>query len=175
VSRSKSAARSLYLSLLPPVVLLATLGTTCVRALSEDNLVGALCIGGCVSLARHASSPRAPPEAAQADAANVQFQRQLDDGVQSMQDDPAGMQAGAMGALPIGRIRTGEWPQLAALATSVRAAIATVYISSPYRTCFSKFNRYGQTRRTEGGNLAHDAGRIERLLELADRSPRLVG
>jgi phosphohistidine phosphatase SixA len=49
------------------------------ESLAGKELIAALRSGGYVILMRHASSPRNPPEAAQADAENVQRQRQLDE------------------------------------------------------------------------------------------------
>lgn len=47
-------------------------------ALAGKDLVAALHAGGYVILMRHANSPRSAPDAAQADADNVQHERQLD-------------------------------------------------------------------------------------------------
>lgn len=47
-------------------------------ALAAKDLVMTLRTGGYVILMRHASSPRAPPDPAHADADNVQHERQLD-------------------------------------------------------------------------------------------------
>jgi phosphohistidine phosphatase SixA len=49
------------------------------ESLAGKELIAALRSGGYVILMRHASSPRNPPEAAQADAENVQRERQLDE------------------------------------------------------------------------------------------------
>jgi phosphohistidine phosphatase SixA len=65
-----------FLLLLP---LLIALGTARGQSLSGDGLVAALRAGGYVIVMRHASSPAAPPAAAQADADNVQHERQLDE------------------------------------------------------------------------------------------------
>jgi phosphohistidine phosphatase SixA len=59
--------------------LLAALGTAHSQALSGKALVAALRTGGYVLVMRHASSPRTPPAPAQADADNVERERQLDD------------------------------------------------------------------------------------------------
>jgi phosphohistidine phosphatase SixA len=58
---------------------LAVLGAARGQSLSGKNLMAALHRGGYVILMRHASSPRTPPAPAQADAANVNHERQLDD------------------------------------------------------------------------------------------------
>jgi phosphohistidine phosphatase SixA len=73
---SSVALRRRLLWLLP---LLATVGTAHGQSLSGKDLVAALRGGGYVILMRHASSPRTPPDAAEADADNVQHERQLDD------------------------------------------------------------------------------------------------
>jgi hypothetical protein len=49
------------------------------QSLAGKELIAALRSGGYVILMRHASSPRNPPEAAQADVENVQRERQLDE------------------------------------------------------------------------------------------------
>jgi phosphohistidine phosphatase SixA len=49
------------------------------ESLAGTELIAALRSGGYVILMRHASSPRSPPEAAQADVENVQRERQLDE------------------------------------------------------------------------------------------------
>jgi phosphohistidine phosphatase SixA len=49
------------------------------ESLAGKELIAALRSGGYVILMRHASSPRNPPEAAQADVENVQRERQLDE------------------------------------------------------------------------------------------------
>lgn len=63
------------------LVLPALLALTTARgeSLAGKELVAALRHGGYVILMRHASSPRTPPSAAAADAANVQHERQLDE------------------------------------------------------------------------------------------------
>jgi hypothetical protein len=48
------------------------------ESLSGKELVSALRAGGYVILMRHVSSPRTPPDRAQANADNVQHERQLD-------------------------------------------------------------------------------------------------
>jgi phosphohistidine phosphatase SixA len=73
---SSAALRRRLLWLLP---LLAAGGTARGQSLSGKDLVAALHGGGYVILMRHASSPRTPPDAAEADADNVQHERQLDD------------------------------------------------------------------------------------------------
>ena len=59
--------------------LLAVLGTAHAQSLSGKDLVAALQGGGYVILMRHASSPGTPPEAAQAQPANIHHERELDD------------------------------------------------------------------------------------------------
>jgi phosphohistidine phosphatase SixA len=59
--------------------LLAVLSPAHGQSLAGKDLVAALHQGGYVILMRHASSPRTPPDPAQADPANVQHERQLDD------------------------------------------------------------------------------------------------
>ena len=49
------------------------------QALSGESLAATLRSGGYVIVMRHASSPRTPPAAAQANADNVQLERQLDE------------------------------------------------------------------------------------------------
>ncbi len=63
------------------VLLAAALLAPRVRAdtLSRPALIEALRHGGFVILMRHASSPRTPPQAAQADAENTTHERQLDE------------------------------------------------------------------------------------------------
>jgi phosphohistidine phosphatase SixA len=61
------------------LLLLAALDTAHAQTRSGKDLVAALRMGGYVILMRHASSPRTPPDPAQADAANVQHERQLDE------------------------------------------------------------------------------------------------
>lgn len=73
---SPAALRRRFLFLLP---LLAALGAAHGQSLSGKDLVAALRTGGYVIVMRHASSPRTPPDPAQADADNVQHERQLDD------------------------------------------------------------------------------------------------
>jgi phosphohistidine phosphatase SixA len=58
---------------------LAALGTAQAQSLSGRALATALRSGGYVVLMRHASSPRTPPDPANANADNVQHERQLDD------------------------------------------------------------------------------------------------
>jgi phosphohistidine phosphatase SixA len=70
------SVRRALLFLLP---MLAVLGVARGQSLSGKNLVAALHSGGYVILMRHASSPRTPPDPTQADAANVNHERQLDD------------------------------------------------------------------------------------------------
>src|SRR5579872_5288153 len=64
------------LAALAVVTLMGAAGTI---PLSGAALVGALRHGGYVILMRHASSPRTPPDPAQAEPDNVQHERQLDD------------------------------------------------------------------------------------------------
>ncbi len=59
--------------------LLVAMGTAHTQALSGKAMAAALRTGGYVLVMRHASSPRTPPAPAQADAANVEHERQLDD------------------------------------------------------------------------------------------------
>jgi len=59
--------------------MLAVVGTAYGQSVSGKDLVAALRGGGYVILMRHASSPRTPPEAAQANPDNIQHERQLDD------------------------------------------------------------------------------------------------
>jgi phosphohistidine phosphatase SixA len=61
------------------LVLLIALPMAHSESLSGQDLVRALRTGGYVILMRHASSPRDPPDAAQADIENVHHERQLDD------------------------------------------------------------------------------------------------
>jgi phosphohistidine phosphatase SixA len=60
------------------ISLLFTVSTTQASSLSGPALVRALRMGGYVILMRHASSPRTPPDASEADADNPQHERQLD-------------------------------------------------------------------------------------------------
>jgi phosphohistidine phosphatase SixA len=59
--------------------LLGALGSAHSQALPAKALVAALRTGGYVLVMRHASSPRTPPDPAQANTDNVQHERQLDD------------------------------------------------------------------------------------------------
>jgi phosphohistidine phosphatase SixA len=59
--------------------LLAALATAHGQPLSGKDVAAMLHGGGYVILMRHASSPRTPPNPAQANADNVQHERQLDD------------------------------------------------------------------------------------------------
>jgi phosphohistidine phosphatase SixA len=61
------------------VSVLAALGTAQAQPLTGESLARALRNGGYVLVMRHASSPRTPPDAANANADNVQHERQLDD------------------------------------------------------------------------------------------------
>ncbi len=61
------------------LLLLAAGGTVQGQPLAGKDLVTALHRGGYVILMRHASSPRVPPDPSQADAGNVQHERQLDE------------------------------------------------------------------------------------------------
>ena len=71
------SARGLRPRLLLLSMLFAASGTAH-QPLSGQDLVAALRTGGYVIAMRHASSPSAPPAAAQADVGNVQLERQLD-------------------------------------------------------------------------------------------------
>lgn len=66
-----------------PLLALATLLALCAATgtapLTGKDLTAALQRGGYVILMRHASSPRIPPDAAQADASNTHHERQLDE------------------------------------------------------------------------------------------------
>lgn len=73
---SAGEPRPRLLLLLP---LLVAAGTARVEPLSSKDLVAALRTGGYVIAMRHASSPATPPAAEQADAGNVQLERQLDE------------------------------------------------------------------------------------------------
>jgi phosphohistidine phosphatase SixA len=73
---SSVALRRALLLLLP---LLAVLGRAHAQPLSGKDLTTALQTGSFVILMRHASSPRTPPEPAQANPDNLQHERQLDD------------------------------------------------------------------------------------------------
>jgi len=73
---SSAAIRQVLRFLLP---LLAVLSTAHARSPSGKDLVAALHNGGYVILMRHASSPRTPPDPAQANPDNIQHERQLDD------------------------------------------------------------------------------------------------
>jgi phosphohistidine phosphatase SixA len=64
---------------LVPLSLLAVLGSAHSQALPGKAVAAALRTGGYVLVMRHASSPRTPPNPAQANADNVQHERQLDD------------------------------------------------------------------------------------------------
>jgi len=59
--------------------LLAAIATAHGQVLTGKDLLSALRAGGCVIVMRHASSPREPPDAAHADRANVNHERQLDE------------------------------------------------------------------------------------------------
>src|ERR1700693_5989458 len=59
--------------------MLLAVGTAHGDALSGQDLLTALRAGGYVILMRHASSPPTPPDAAKANADNLQHERQLDD------------------------------------------------------------------------------------------------
>ena len=73
---SRAACRCAILILLPLLVAgTAALGD----ALSGKNLLAALHGGGYVILMRHTSSPHTPPDPAQANADNLQHERQLDE------------------------------------------------------------------------------------------------
>jgi phosphohistidine phosphatase SixA len=74
ISVSRAFRRG-FQALLPALTLLATAHG---QSLSGKDLVTELHRGGYVILMRHASSPRTPPEAAQADPENLQHERQLD-------------------------------------------------------------------------------------------------
>ncbi len=76
ISPARSRARELRSRLL--VTLLAAAGMAHGESLSGQDLVAALRTGGYVIVMRHASSPNAPPAAAQADTGNVRLERQLD-------------------------------------------------------------------------------------------------
>jgi phosphohistidine phosphatase SixA len=65
-----------WLSLVPLLVASAAIEAA---SLAGRDLVSGLHLGGYVILMRHASSPRTPPEAAQADPGNPQHERQLDE------------------------------------------------------------------------------------------------
>lgn len=69
-------SRNLWPGVLPLLALSASVGAA---SLGEEDLVKALQSGGYVILMRHASSPRAAPEAARANPDNPQHERQLDD------------------------------------------------------------------------------------------------
>jgi phosphohistidine phosphatase SixA len=73
---SHVALRRRFLFLLP---LLTALSNAHDQYLSGKHLVAALRTGGYVIVMRHASSPSTLPDAAQADADNVQLERQLDE------------------------------------------------------------------------------------------------
>ena len=64
---------------LAALAVLALTGAAGTIPLSGAALAGALRHGGYVIVMRHASSPRTPPDAAQAEPDNVQHERQLDD------------------------------------------------------------------------------------------------
>ncbi|HEY4968602.1 MAG TPA: hypothetical protein VII35_01775 [Steroidobacteraceae bacterium] len=75
-----STYRSSYAALRVVTLLWLTLITVTLaqgESLAGKELIAALRSGGYVILTRHASSPRSPPEAAQADVENVQRERQL--------------------------------------------------------------------------------------------------
>jgi phosphohistidine phosphatase SixA len=74
-----SFSAALRCRVLALLCLLAALGTAQGQSLSGKAMVAALRTGGYVLVMRHASSPRAPPDPPQADADNVQHERQLDD------------------------------------------------------------------------------------------------
>ncbi len=70
------ALRARFLLLLP---LLVALGTARGQPVSGQDLLGGLRAGGYVVVMRHASSPATPPDPDQANADNVQHERQLDE------------------------------------------------------------------------------------------------
>jgi phosphohistidine phosphatase SixA len=74
---SLRAAFRFSILLLLPLLLAAT--TTRSDSLSGKDLLGVLRTGGYIILMRHASSPRTAPDPAQANADNVQHERQLDE------------------------------------------------------------------------------------------------
>jgi phosphohistidine phosphatase SixA len=66
-------------SMLALPTLVALCAATGAASLTGKDLTAALQRGGYVILMRHASSPRTPPDPAQADADNVHHERQLDE------------------------------------------------------------------------------------------------
>src|SRR5579863_1140471 len=54
-------------------------GAVGANEITGPDLIAALRQGGCVIVMRHASSPRTPPDAAQADPQNTTHERQLDE------------------------------------------------------------------------------------------------
>ena len=74
-----TAVRTSQIFWLALPVLLALAGAASATKLSGAQLIAALRRGGYVIVMRHASSPRTPPDAATADADNVQHERQLDE------------------------------------------------------------------------------------------------
>jgi phosphohistidine phosphatase SixA len=76
ISHAPALRRKALLLLLPVLtVLVSAYG----QSLSGTDLVHALRKGGYVIVMRHASSPRTPPDPAQANSDNVQHERQLDE------------------------------------------------------------------------------------------------
>ena len=73
---SHAGVRRRFLFLLP---LLSALSPVYSQFPAQKGLLDALRRGGCVIVMRHASSPNAPPGDAQANADNVQRERQLDE------------------------------------------------------------------------------------------------
>lgn len=69
--------RQRLLLALPTLLVLCAAGST--ASLTGKDLTAALQRGGYVVLMRHASSPRTPPDPAQADPDNPQHERQLDE------------------------------------------------------------------------------------------------
>jgi phosphohistidine phosphatase SixA len=72
----RAGLRHGFLLLLP---LLSAIATAHGESLSGKDLLTALRTGGYVILMRHASSPNTPPEPAEANADNVEHERQLDE------------------------------------------------------------------------------------------------
>ncbi len=73
------------------------------ESLSGKDLATALHAGGHVILARHASSPHTAPDATQANADNVQHERQLDEEARS---------AARGSAQFVARLKMDEWAHL---------------------------------------------------------------